>query len=168
MEFPSTMISAPLGLLLTCATRVAWAQVNIQPRLNILHLNASRVGLVALQPQHQVVLSRRERKYDRSLAGLLCAVDEDVCSRRLGADKDAFGQRLERELLVLRLAALDLQRRLQRLIAFLLHFQAVALRFEIVETAGSVALAQNIAFRPVEPGGRADDIGDNVNGTASG
>src|SRR5215469_14837039 len=116
-------------------------QLNIQWCLNVFYLNGSRVGLVSLQTQHQVVLSGSERKNDRSLPRLFGAVNENVGSRGLGGDEDALGQRLELELLVLRFVAFNLQRGLQGLIAFLLHFQAVSLRFEIIKTAGSLALA---------------------------
>ena len=67
----------------------------------------------------------------------------------------------------MRFAFLDLQSRLDGLIAFLLHFQAVALRFEIVEAAGRLALAQDIARGAVQNGGRSYHVGNHLNRAAA-
>src|SRR5205807_4556332 len=92
----------------------------------------------------------------RGLARLFRAVDEDVSSRRLAADEDALGQRFEFDFLVLGVAALYLQCRLNGLIAFLLHFEAVPRRRQIVETAGRFALVQDVAL------GTAQDRGSPI------
>ena len=60
------------------------------------------------ESQYEIVLARSQRERDRSLAGLLCAINENVGTRRLCADKDALGERFELKLLVLGFAALDL------------------------------------------------------------
>ena len=146
----------------------AFRHLNIELRLYILYLDTPRIRLVILHSQHQIVLAWGERENDRSLARLLCAVNENVGSRRLRADEDAFGERLELELLVLRLVPFNLQRGLEGLIPLFLYFQAVALRPEIIEAAGRLATAQNVACWSVKLGRRANHVGDHVNGSASG
>src|SRR5436853_4496975 len=133
----------------------------------VLDLNGPGVRFISLETQDEVVLPGCQRKSYRRLPGLFRAVDEDISSRRLAADENALGQRFELDLLVLCVPAFYLQRGLYRLIAFLLHFQAVARRRQIVETAGRLALAQNVARGAAQNRGCAYHIGDHVNRTAS-
>src|SRR3989440_11845599 len=70
-----------------------FAKWYVELRLDIvLDLNPSGVRLVALQAQDKVVLAGRERKRYRRLTRLFGSVDEDIGSRRLAADKNAFGE----------------------------------------------------------------------------
>ena len=70
-----------------------FAKRHIELRLDIvLDLNPSGVRVIALQAQDKVVLAGRERKRYRRLTRLFRSVDEDIGSRRLAADKNAFGQ----------------------------------------------------------------------------
>src|SRR2546430_1401523 len=105
---------------------------NRELRLDVvLYLNGPGVRLISLQPQDEVVLAGRERERNRGLTRLFRSVNENISSRRLTADENALSQRFEFDLLVLRIAALYLQSGLNGLIAFLLHFQAVARRRQI-------------------------------------
>ena len=119
-------------------------------------------------PQHQIVLSRSQRQRNRRLPGLLRAIDEHFGAIWFGAHKESVGQRLQRKLLVGDRVGFRLERGLHRLVAFLLYFQAVLYRPEIIEAARRLALVDHAARRSMQNRGCADDIGDHVNRAASG
>ena len=82
-------------------------QCRVQLRLDVvIDLDASGIRFVTGQPQHQIVLSRRERECHWRLPRLFCSVNKYVGSRRLAADEDALGERFEFDLLILDVAPL--------------------------------------------------------------
>src|SRR5580765_7783182 len=113
----------------------------------VLDLDLADIGFVAFEAEDQVVGAWGKGKSDGGLAGLLIAVDEDIGAGWASSDEEAFGNCFEQELLILRIAGLELERGLDLEIAFFLNLQAVACRNEIVEAAGRLAGASSSAGR---------------------
>ena len=59
---------------------------------------------ISRETQDEIVLTLGKRDGGRGVAGLLGAVDEDVCSRRLAGDEKSLGDGLEMEFLIEHLA----------------------------------------------------------------